>query len=140
MSLRKSNWPALLALFIEEKKAEPFVWGQNDCCLFVADWVCILTGYLPLSEIRGTYANAREAIDLAESLGGVDGLWNDIATKQGWKLCPVSLAQRGDIAAMDSARHGPSVGVVIGANVLVAGRDGAQQMPLNECTKAWRIG
>lgn len=30
--------------YIEAKRHKPFVWGQNDCVMFVASWVQITTG------------------------------------------------------------------------------------------------
>ena len=142
MSSRKSNWPALLALFIEEKQHAPFEWGQNDCCMFTADWICILTGEYPhkAAEMRGTYSTAAEAAEILKACGGVETIWAEAAEKYGWKPCPTSLAQRGDIATVDTEHAGPSMGVVIGATVLYAGTDGAVEIPTNKCRKAWRIG
>jgi hypothetical protein len=139
--MRKSNWPALLALFIEEKKNQPFVWGENDCCLFTADWICIFTGQMPSdpAKYRGTYTTAKEAMALVDELGGVEAVWQREADIRGWKACPTALAQRGDIATVDTDRYGPSIGVVIGATVVYAGKDGIAEMPVNKSRKAWRI-
>jgi len=140
MSKRKSNWPSLLTLFIEEKKNLPFEWGQNDCCMFTAEWICILTGQYPetAKKLRGTYNTSEGAAKIIEAIGGVEIILQKEADLKGWKSCPIAFAQRGDLALIDTD-NGPSLGVVIGASVIYAGRLGCIEMPINKCRKAWRV-
>ena len=36
-------------------KAEPFVWGQTDCMMVLADWLVLIGHDDPASGLRGTY-------------------------------------------------------------------------------------
>lgn len=49
----------------------PFVWGQADCILSVADHVLAVTGKDPAARWRGSYKTEEGATALAESYGGV---------------------------------------------------------------------
>lgn len=141
MSKRKSNWPAILTLFLQEKESQPFVWGQNDCCLFTADWIAVLTGVYPrvAEELRGTYSDAETACKVLSTLGGVEQLTANYCAEQGWQEVPALMAQRGDIATLDTEHQGPAVGVVIGSQVAYPGPDGVVRVPVSNVRKAWRI-
>ena len=49
------NVAAKLSAFINQRNCEPFKWGKNDCCLFVADWVLFATGNDVAADFRGNY-------------------------------------------------------------------------------------
>jgi hypothetical protein len=50
---RAADWRATLAAFIDERRADPFVWGARDCCLFAADAVAGFTGLDVAAPLRG---------------------------------------------------------------------------------------
>ncbi len=122
---RKSNWPTRLALFIEEKRDQPFKWGENDCCLFFCDWISILTENDPASHLglRGTYDSALGAIRILEGLGGVEVLAQKVAEERGWSFVPVEYAQRGD-GVIFQTEEGPAMGVCNGQMSVFAGPNG----------------
>jgi len=138
---RKSNWPAALSLFLQEKAALPFQWGENDCCLFTADWLAILTGQYPApaAELRGTYADALSAARAIKQRGGVEQIAADYCAAQGWGEVATAYAQRGDIATVDT-EHGPALGVVLGREVCHPGAAGVVRVPLKTARRAWRVG
>lgn len=138
---RKSNWPAALSLFLQEKASTPFQWGENDCCLFTADWLAILTGeYPPLAvKLRGTYTDALGAARILEDHGGVERIAESFCAEKGWGEVSPRLAQRGDIAIVDADGH-PALGVVIGAWVAHAVPGGVGKVPLRTARRAWRVG
>lgn len=138
---RKSNWPAALTLFLEEKANQPFVWGENDCCMFTADWLAILLGEYPgmAKELRGTYSDALSAQKVLSSLGGVEQVVADYCAEKGFNEVPAALAQRGDIATVDTEHLGPALGVVEGSQVAYAGEQGVVRVPVSTVRKAWRI-
>lgn len=35
--------------------AQPFIWGQCDCCTVIADWVWKVHGADPIADVRGLY-------------------------------------------------------------------------------------
>lgn len=48
-------------------------WGENDCCLVLADWVRERTGFDPAASVRGTYLGWKQAAGVWRRLGGVEG-------------------------------------------------------------------
>lgn len=62
--------------------ARPFVWGEHDCALAIADWVGRHTGCDPAAHLRGRYASEGEARALMGPLGLV-GIVRDCARAAG---------------------------------------------------------
>lgn len=60
-----------LADWLAREGARPVVWGINDCCLFVADWVAAVTGRDPGAAWRGTYRGERAAHRILSRGGGL---------------------------------------------------------------------
>jgi hypothetical protein len=60
-----------LAAHVRALGFRPFVWGETDCCLFVADWVREVTGIDPAAEWRGCYWSLRTARRLCRHHGGI---------------------------------------------------------------------
>lgn len=135
---RKSNWPALLSLFLQEKQTQPFDWQHNNCCFFASDWICILTGIDPAADLRPLVIDAATAKKVLISHGGVELIAQDRCSDHGWPEINPALAQRGDVATVDTD-HGPALGVVFGRQVAYAGLDGVAMVPLAETKRAWRI-
>lgn len=134
---RKSNWPRLLTLFLEEKRDLPFDWATNNCAFFAADWVCILTDTDPAAELRGKVTNAASAAKVLGAASTVD-LGDEILAALECPRVPILTARRGDVCAHDT-EHGPALGVCLGAQVAFAGKNGVETFPLAECVAAWRI-
>jgi len=68
---RFEHWPILLSKFLQEKQGSEFVWGQNDCSLFVADCINALTGFDCGAHVRGTYSDADGARKVLTDFGGM---------------------------------------------------------------------
>lgn len=62
----------------------PFVWGRQDCCTFVADWVLARLGFDPMADWRGRYCSAASAFSLIGACGGLEALWRDCAATAGF--------------------------------------------------------
>lgn len=137
---RKSNWPTRLALFVEEKRAQKFKWGQNDCCMFVCDWLAILTGLDPASIIglRDTYHTGVGAMRKLKELGGVESIAATWCAAQNWTECPSQRASRGDVVLF-LTRGGAALGVCLGQLSVFAGPDGISFVKTSECSKSWHI-
>ena len=60
-----------LADWLAREGARPVVWGVNDCCLFVADWVVAVTGRDPATPWRGAYRGERAAHRILTRGGGL---------------------------------------------------------------------
>lgn len=139
MTRRVSNWPRHLADYLESRHDMPFEWGKNDCCLFVADWLVILTGIDPADELRGTYDDAATAGVILESHGGLESMVSARFAADGWHDEPPVFAQRGDIVTCDTP-DGVGLGVCAGSTIAMPGKSGLVHAPMTLARKAWRIG
>ena len=115
---RRPDWPELLAEAIEERRARPFAWGGQDCCLFAADIVATLTGVDHAEKFRG-YSSAREAQNVLSDVGGLERL---ISSLIGPAVHP-SAAGRGDVVLAD-LDHGATLGICLGLHCAFPGPDG----------------
>ena len=116
---RHDNWPALLAGFIEERRAMPFAWGSNDCCLFAADWVRRACGVDIAEQFRGKYFSAIGAHRFVAEAGGVENL----IERAGASRLPAMMARRGDLVSMDNG-DGVALGVCLGHLSAFVGKNG----------------
>lgn len=133
---RRSNWPRLLAAFVEEKGAQPFDWEHNNCAFFACDWIALCTGVDPAADLRVQVTSALSAGRVLRARGGLIQIAGEACFRWGWPEIPAALAQRGDVVAHPTPQ-GPALGVVLGARAIFAG--GLEQ-PLNLSAAAWRIG
>ncbi len=139
---RLSNWPTLLAAFIESRRSVPFEWGKNDCCLFPCDGILAFTGLDPAAKMfRGKYHDALGAARLLKKHGGVEAVAEMQCAKYGFTECPVPLARRGDLVLCEAtADEGPALGLCDGARSVFPGATGMVWHPTLNCRRAWRVG
>lgn len=130
MIQRASNWPTILSDFLEERRAMPFAWGRNDCCLFAADWVKAATGEDLAEFFRGRYKTALGATRFLERKGGVRGLMRLIAEPSGMLQVNGLQCQRGDLVIADTG-NGESIGICIGSHAAFVGKNGLLFAPFD---------
>ncbi len=135
---RLPNWPELLAGKIDDARQQPFVWGENDCCLFAAHCVEIMTGIDLVGDYR-SYKTKAEALRMLKKYGGVAGVAEAIAKKHEIPEIPPLIAQRGDVCLFDIG-SGDTLGVIAGEHIFAPGQDGLIGFPLQQAVCAWRIG
>ncbi len=138
MLKRLPDWPELLAEKIDDARNLPFIWGKNDCCLFAAHCVEIITGI----DLAGDYRNYKtkaEALLLLKKYGGVVGIAEAIAEEHGIPEVSALHAQRGDVCLFDIGR-GDTLGVVAGEHIFAPGQNGLLGFPVLQAVRAWRIG
>lgn len=137
---RSENWPALLAQFIEERRAMPFAWRDNDCALgFVCGWIVRCTGVDIVAKYADRYSDALSAARLLKEAGGVEEIAAGECAALDWPEVPLKRAHRGDVVSFDGD-HGTALGVCLGSVVAFPGPDGVAFVPLKQCRRAWRIG
>lgn len=90
---------AQLVEFMRRYQDRPFKWGQDDCCLFVADWWQETHGVDPVAHIRGTYDSYESAHAIIDAAGGLLRLIEDLAARAGAK--EVSTPSTGSFAVID---------------------------------------
>lgn len=88
---RPFDWPERFAAFIESRRFQPFQWGVNDCALFAADWVLLLTGVDHAEGLRGQYHDEAGAQRLIARAGGMQAFARKLPEK------PAGLVQKGDV-------------------------------------------
>ena len=134
MLARRDNWPKLLAQFIEARRAQPFAWGSNDCCIFAADWVEICTGEDHAKAWRGRYTSALGAARVLDEAGGVEALVDALGLQ---RIAP-KLAGRGDIVAQEAGR-GMTLGICLGETTAYTAKTGLLFGPITNVETAWKI-
>lgn len=53
---------------------KPFIWGETDCEMTLADWVLAVEGWDPAADLRGTYDDEAGAGLVMAEAGGAVGL------------------------------------------------------------------
>jgi hypothetical protein len=79
--------------FIADERGIPFVWGNDDCCLFIGRWVAFATGRRFLDDWTGTYDDEPGARHRIDAAGGAPTMFTGYL---GTPITP-ALAVRGDI-------------------------------------------
>lgn len=134
--IRKSTWEAGLNAYLATKRSEPFVWGANDCALFIAGAVEAMTGVDPARAYRGQYKTAAGSAKALKRIGA-----GTLETTLDATFEPVST---GFIRRGDLVWNGDSVGVCIGAEAVFVGEEGSVaglvRIPRREWAKGWRVG
>ena len=123
--------------FIAEKRDRPFVWGQQDCCLFAADWVLAVTQIDPAQAFRGKYRTelgAKRALKRA-GFNAIEEIAND---RFGKSLAPLQLS-RGDIALVMNHINEPTLAIVWGSMVWVMTPNGVSHLAVELIVKGWRV-
>lgn len=125
---------------MEQRHAQPFQWGVNDCCLFVCDWVQTLIGIDPAADLglRGTYTDALGAARVLQDLGSPEDIAVAAATKYGWVEVPVAYAQRGDVVSLETP-NGLTLAVCMGSVSAAPAEKALGLFPTLNCRRAWRI-
>ena len=130
--MRHNDWPERLAAFIDERRRVAFRWGESDCALFAADWVCEATGADPAAQWRG-YASEAEAQAIIEQAGGMRAL---VSLPQ--RPAP-AFAQRGDVVLAEHEGR-ELFGVVVGGGSYAApGARGLEFRPMSEVLIAFEV-
>lgn len=134
--MRVDNWPLALAEFIHSVQRSPFVWGELDCCLFVARTVEAMTGTNPAS-LFTPYDSEAGAMALLEEHGGFVGL---LTHAFGEPMENKALMGRGDVCVV-AFGDGSELrcGVCNGPRVVTFDRHGIESATLSAVVKAWSI-
>ena len=131
---RLHDWQLRLAEFAAARRALPFAWGANDCCLFAADAALSMTGHDPAAGLRG-YATALQAARVLRAHGGVQGLAD---ARLGERVGPL-MARVGDVVLVQMGNH-DALGVCNGTSLIGPGPAGIVAIGMGHAKAAWRIG
>lgn len=98
----------MLREFLLDVAGRPFVWGQTDCALVIAEWWALNHGADPAAHLRGTYSTEEECLAVMERHGGVLKLVTELAEKVGAPLAVDYMP--GDFGVVSA--HGLSWGAI----------------------------
>lgn len=113
---------------VASKQALPFVWGSNDCALFVAAIYLEMTGIDLGADVRGTYETEYDGMRKIISMGG----WEAILTGRGFiKLPNKNFVKRGDVVVAENA-----LGIWMGTHAIFAGNI---VRPMQSITEAYKL-
>lgn len=101
-----------LADFLAASARRRVVYGEWDCCLFVADWIKARTGRDPAAGWRGTYSTEKGAAKLLRRRGGIVRHFALVAAEHG--LRPVARAAEGDVGVLSQPAAGGRMELVAG--------------------------
>jgi len=136
---RRQDWEIRLHEFLAARRDQPFEWGKNDCALFVCDAIQAMTDIDCAPNFRDFYSNSGAAKNLIRQFGSLGALAQQLAEKQGFPEVPVLMAQRGDVALADLDGQTLLVVSLDGRFAVGPGLRGWVEVPIEKCSKAWRI-
>lgn len=124
--------------FLRASYDKPFVWGERDCALWLADWVMVRRGIDLGAGFRGTYSSEHGCNMLLAREGGLLKLAARLFAAAGIAAVDVADATAGDAGCVD-APFGPTLGIVTGRRVALLGRDGLVVSAAYRTLAAWKI-
>jgi len=143
---RLDGWEKDFNQFIADRMHFELVWGEHDCCMFVADSIKSITGTECAEYFRGKYSTQAGAYKKikAYSGGGVAEMMDKIAEEYSLNEVGINYAGRGDVALCVVDTHiGDNVevlGVLTGdGRIMIAGRDGLVANKKSVGVKFWKI-
>lgn len=126
------NRTAILSDFVDEMVARPFVWGESDSVMMVADAVQRLTDVDHAAPYRGRY----DSCAAGRRLLGVSVL--RFILERFEALEHQSRAVDGDIGGVKQGREWV-FGIFIGAQLYMQTKDGLGILPRSDAAKAFRV-
>ena len=131
--MRLYDWQLRFAEFVKARASMPFIWGQNDCCIFAADAVLATTGKDHAASLRG-YISAREAQRLIEERGGLREI---VRAALGDSILP-AFASVGDVVLVENEWR-ELLAICNGTTAIAPGETGIAVLGMNTALAAWRV-
>lgn len=134
---RLAGWEERLAAVLDDARQRPYALGEHDCFRLACRVVQALTGRDRWPEFAG-YATRREAVARLAAHGSTFEAAGDWFF--GRERMDVRLAQRGDIACVQTDDGEKHLGVVLGAQTALLAPEGLVYWRTRRCACAWRVG
>ena len=131
---------AELAAFLARAGRTPFVWGEWDCSLWLADWL-VERGYPdPAAHLRGRYHTALGCARILGRLGGVEGAVASCAAIAGLARAPSPrIGDVGVVKAMTPAGARPVGAICTGRRWAVLAWPNGLHSFAAVASSAWRV-
>lgn len=128
----RPDWASRMFGVITEHMHTPFVWGQSDCCMFVAKCLDAMkdTGYV--SWIGAQYSDEASALRFIARHGGLKEAVTSILgdSVEGRPL-------RGNAVLFDGG-DGLALGICDGSDIVAMGPEGIKRVPKSAALAVWR--
>lgn len=131
------NWPMAFAAALSHAENKPFIWGENDCCLFACNCILAITGVDLARTFRG-YTTEPEAAAFIAGYGGLYELVAAVCREHGMPEIPPRQARRGDPVLFEGG-EGPTLGICTGEKIVAPGKGGLSAYGILKGLHAWRI-
>lgn len=126
-----------LADFLRRASAEPFVYGEWDCAMFMANWVREQTGRDPAEALRGAYSGETGWRRIVLREGGLRALVGSLARTAGLVEIDPATAMPGDVGVVRLA-VGEAGGIRVEGGWAVKVRRSVAMGPA-DALAAWRV-
>ncbi len=137
MIYKLDNWPVAFAAALSHAENKPFIWGENDCCLFACNCIFATTGIDLARTFRG-YTTAPEAAALIAGYGGLYQLVSAVCRKHDIPEILPRQARRGDPVLFEGG-EGSTLGICTGDKIAAPGRSRLATCGILKGIHAWRI-
>lgn len=130
--MKREGWEKILFQYLEKSRDARFVWGENDCCLWVGKFVDLMQGTNHVGLFYRKYKTAAGAAKIVKKLGfgTIEGIPEKLLT-------PIELreAKRGDIVLHQQN----ALGICAGRKSYFLQENGLIETETLKCKKAWEI-
>lgn len=135
--MKKLNWAVAFIQFTQSQKLTPFAWGSNDCVMFAADAVLLMTDVDPAKASRGKYKTETGAKKhLKAAYGSLEEAWDGKLER----LDNINFVQNGDVVLFDG-ELGKTSGIYWNGGVFAPTMEGVRFIDEahTHLTAAWRV-
>jgi len=99
--MRKEHWERSFFDYLLAAETRPFLWGQFDCCLFVAGAAQSVTGIDVTQDFPPFYSDEEGAREYLAKMGGLPDLFDAAFLPLGAARISPLYAKRGDIMLLE---------------------------------------
>ena len=108
-----------LHAYVQEQIGKPFEYGVNDCGLFAAGALDLLTGGNLSSRLKGQWSSEKEADQYPRNYGSV----SEHLENEGCEQVKKEFIQTGDFPVIEHKPYHFSAGVCLGAKTAISTSD-----------------
>lgn len=133
--MRRDDWHERLHAELERARTRVFSWGDHDCALFVARCFDAMCGTETVAEIREHYHDEPSGRVWLAS----EGFPALITRWLGEPMPNPRYAQPGDVVLFRNALDEPTLGIIVGHQLLAAEGVGFSALSPSLAVMAWRV-
>lgn len=133
------DWKTRFSNYLPHVINKPFKWGAQDCCMFAADSIYVMTGIDILEEYRNKYSSAKGAQKILDEHGGtLSKFLTVVCRKHGLKKAEPNIAQNGSLCLIKTD-IGDAAAILWNGKVWAQGPDGVITAPKSVIKRIWNL-